>query len=119
MYTTRSEHLLNEQYSLFGRPQYDFCLLRGFTKYCSFPCLRDSKERNQFIPGENNTKHKLFTNQEQNYFTPLFIKSGFMKNSTKLMDNEEMIYISEYIFPNINGSKLKNKFLLGLRRGNC
>ena len=70
----------------------------GFTKYCCFLCLWDSKavsqhykqkdwggSRNTFVPGEHSLKENPLVGMNKLLFPPLHIKLGLMKNFVKAL----------------------------------
>ena len=124
-------HVKYEQY------QWDICgdlkvigillgLQGGFTKYCCFLCLWDSRatkehyskkdwpHRTSFEPGTSNIKYAPLVNPKKVLLPPLHIKLGLMKNFVKAMDKEGsgFQYLRE-IFPQLSDVKLKEAIFIG------
>ncbi|KAL4719083.1 hypothetical protein ACJJTC_002119 [Scirpophaga incertulas] len=86
----------------------------GFTKYCCFLCLWDSRDQKQHFVKQSWPLRKSYTPGEQNVFNdplvdpknelllPLHIKLGLIKNFVKGMDREGsgFKYLSE-LFPKL------------------
>ncbi|GBP93530.1 hypothetical protein EVAR_66227_1 [Eumeta japonica] len=92
----------------------------GYTKYCCFLCLWDSRAkqhhyvrkewpvRNEYIPGKMNINHELLVDPNNVTLPPLHIKLGLMKNFVKALDkNSDAFRYLQKIFPNITERKLK------------
>lgn len=98
----------------------------GFTKYCCFLCMWDSRaterhyetkewpQRNEFIPGKANVKCKPLVDPQSILLPPLHIKLGLMKNFVKAMnkEGEGFKYLRE-IFPQLSDAKLKEGIFVG------
>lgn len=98
----------------------------GYTKYCCFLCLWDSRDREkhyhkqewplrqQFIPGKDNVQHQPLVEKEKIIIPPLHVKLGLMKNFVKAVDREGdgFRYLREK-FPKITEGKLKEGIFVG------
>lgn len=98
----------------------------GFTKYCCFMCLWDSRDREkhynikqwetrqEFIPGQCNVKHKPLVNPTNVLLPPLHIKLGLMKQFVKGLNRDDsgFSYLQE-IFPHLTYAKLKEGIFVG------
>lgn len=92
----------------------------GFTKYCCFLCLWDSRDRQHhytrrswtervnFIPGSDNVKYTPLIKKENVFLPPLHIKLGLIKNFVKAInkDGEAFAYLKT-IFPHLSSAKIK------------
>ena len=101
-------------------------LQSGFTKYCCFLCLWDSRardkhysvkvwpKRDNFTPGQLNVKVTPLVDSQRVILPPLHIKLGLMKNFIKALhqDGECFQYLSQ-IFPRISAAKLKEGIFTG------
>ena len=90
-------------------------MLAGFTKYCCFLLLWDSRavsqhyeqkdwgSRNTFVPGEHSLKQK-----------PLHIKLGLMENFVKALhkNGADFQHLST-VFPDLSAAKLKEGIFVG------
>ena len=98
----------------------------GYTKYCCFLCLWDSRAkqhhyvrkewpvRNEYIPGKMNINHELLVDPNNVTLPPLHIKLGLMKNFVKALDkNSDAFRYLQKIFPNITEGKLKEGIFIG------
>lgn len=98
----------------------------GFTKYCCFLCLWDSRDRkNHFVkkawpsrksytPGEKNVLNDPLVDPKNVLLPPLHIKLGLMKNFVKGMDRDGpgFKYLSE-LFPQLSEAKIKEGVFTG------
>lgn len=98
----------------------------GFTKFCCFLCLWDSRatqqhykkkcwpERKVFVPGKSNVKYKPLVDSSKVLLPPLHIKLGLMKNLVKAMDKTGagFLYLKER-FPKLSDAKLKEGIFVG------
>jgi hypothetical protein len=95
-------------------------LQSGYTKYCCFLCLWDSRAkqdhytkktwpaRDYFIPGKENVKHQALVDPKKIILPPLHIKLGLIKNFIKALPKEGAAFA--YVktkFPAISDAKLK------------
>lgn len=101
-------------------------LQKGYTKYCCFLCLWDSRarkdhyikrkwpKRSKFVPGEANIQNMPLVNPQDVYIPPLHLKLGLMKNFVKSLDKEKagFIYLRQK-FPKISEAKLKEGVFVG------
>lgn len=92
----------------------------GFTKYCCFLCLWDSRavnehfvkknwpERSAFQPGSQNVKYEPLVDPKNVLLPPLHIKLGLIKNFVKAMnkDGKGFKYLRQ-VFPQLSDAKLK------------
>ncbi|KAL0829765.1 hypothetical protein ABMA28_003252 [Loxostege sticticalis] len=97
----------------------------GFTKYCCFLCLWDSRatakhyttkvwpERSEFVCGKANVKHAPLVDPK-NIILPPLIKLGLMKNFVKAMNKEGdgFLYLKT-IFSKLSDAKLKEGIFVG------
>lgn len=98
----------------------------GFTKYCCFLCLWDSRatdkhfivkewgKRENYTPGASSVKYVPLVDPNKVLLPPLHIKLGLMKNFVKGLDKNASAF--EYlrsIFPKISESKLKEGIFVG------
>lgn len=98
----------------------------GFTKYCCFLCLWDSRDtknhykvkdwpkRTDFVCGKSNVKYEPLIPQENVILPPLHIKLGLMKNFVKAMDQngKGFLYLKS-VFSNLSDAKLKEGIFVG------
>ncbi|GBN46777.1 hypothetical protein AVEN_73954-1 [Araneus ventricosus] len=98
----------------------------GYTKYCCFLCLWDSRAialhfikrdwplRLSFKPGEMNVKHPLLAEPHKIIIPPLHIKFGLVKNLAKDMDKNgpAFKYLHEK-FPLLSVAKIKEGVFVG------
>ena len=98
----------------------------GFTKFCCFLCLWDSRAtaqhyvtknrpiRQDYIPGEHNIKYPPLVQREKVILPPLHIKLGLMKNFVKALDkNGEAFHYLKALLPKISDAKLKEGIFFG------
>lgn len=98
----------------------------GFTKYCCFLCLWDSRatashykvkewpQRDQFIPGQANVKNIPLVDPKKVLLPPLHIKLGLMKNFVKALDKDgDALKYLKQIFPKLSDAKLKEGIFVG------
>lgn len=98
----------------------------GFTKYCCFLCLWDSRDtkqhyikrewpvRESYEAGKHNVKHVPLVDPSDVILPPLHIKLGLMKNFVKAMDKEgEGFAYLKKMFPKISDAKLKEGIFVG------
>lgn len=92
----------------------------GFTKYCCFLCLWDSRARTHhytrkiwparenIIVGSENVTYKALVKKENIILPPLHIKLGLFKNFVKALDKEgrALVYL-RLIFPRLSVAKIK------------
>lgn len=98
----------------------------GFTKYCCFLCMWDSRateshylikdwpERTEFVCGKSNVKYPPLIDPKDVILPPLHIKLGLMKNFVKAMDKtgEGFLYLRS-IFSKLSEAKLKEGIFVG------
>ena len=102
----------------------------GFTKYCCFLCLWDSRavsqhykqkdwgSRSAFVPGEHSLKVNTLVDMNKVLLPPLHIKLGLMKNFVKaLHKNGAAFQHLSTVFPVLLSSKRAS--LSGLRSEKC
>ncbi|XP_030765451.1 uncharacterized protein LOC115889553 [Sitophilus oryzae] len=98
----------------------------GFTKYCCFLCLWDSRavnhhyvqkiwpERSEFQPGSQNVKYIPLVDPKDVLLPPLHIKLGLMKNFVKAMNKEgDGFKYLRQVFPQLSDAKLKEGIFIG------
>ena len=98
----------------------------GFTKYCCFLCLWDSRavpqqykqkdfgSRSTFDPGEHRLKENPLVNMNKVLLPSLHIDLGLMKNSVKaLHKNGAAFQHLCIVFPGISAAKLKEGIFVG------
>ena len=98
----------------------------GFTKYCCFLCLRDSRavsqhykqkdwgSRSTFVPGEHSLKENPLVDMNKVLLPPLHIKLGLMKNFVKaLHKNGAAFQHLSTVFPGLSAAKLKEGIFVG------
>ncbi|XP_032679213.1 uncharacterized protein LOC116847857 [Odontomachus brunneus] len=98
----------------------------GFTKYCCFLCLWDSRAtmhhytrtswpvRQQFSPGKQNISNKPLIDPQDVLLPPLHIKLGLVKNFVKALDRDGPAF--QYLatkFPKISSAKIKERIFVG------
>ena len=92
----------------------------GFTKYCCFLCLWDSRAVSQhykqkdwgststFVPGEHSLKENPLVGMNKVLLPPFHIKLGLMKNFVKaLHKNGAAFQHLSTVFPGLSAAKLK------------
>lgn len=99
---------------------------QGYTKYCCFLCLWDSRNkenhyirkvwppRKSFTPGSENILHPPLVQQQNIIVPPLHLKLGIMKNFVKSLKRESEAF--QYLkkkFPKISDAKLKEGIFIG------
>ncbi|GBM59891.1 hypothetical protein AVEN_62370-1 [Araneus ventricosus] len=98
----------------------------GYTKYCCFRCLWDSREialhyikrdwpqRASFKPGEMNVEHPHLGEPHKIIIPPLYIKLDLVKNLVKSMDKigPAFKYLHEK-FPRLSVAKIKEGVCVG------
>ena len=98
----------------------------GFTKYCCFLCLWDSRavyqhykqkdwgSRSTFVPGEHSLKENPLVDMNKGLLPPLQIKLGLMKNFVKpLHKNGAAFQHVSTVFPGLSAAKLKEGIFVG------
>ena len=98
----------------------------GFTKYCCFLCLWDSRTvsqhykqkdwgyRSTFVPGEHSLKENPLVDMNKVLLPPLHIKLGLMKNFVKaLHKNGAAFQHLSTVFPSLSAAKLKEGIFVG------
>ena len=98
----------------------------GYTKYCCFICLWDSRDRaNHFtrrnwslrsvsVPGTSNVIHHSLIDRRNIIQPPLHIKLGLMKQLVKAFDKESAAF--HYLhrkFPSLSAAKIKEGIFIG------
>jgi hypothetical protein len=101
-------------------------LQAGYTKYCCFLCLWDSRNRAQHytkkdwpmrdvdIPGTSNISHLTLVDRQKVILPPLHIKLGLMKQLVKTFDKESAAF--KYLitkFPALSQAKIKEGIFVG------
>ena len=97
-------------------------LQAGFTKYCCFLCLWDSRavsqhykkkdwgSRSTFVPGE----YSHLVDMNKVLLPPLHIKLGLMKNFVKaLHKNGPAFQHLSIVFPGLSAAKIKEGIFVG------
>ena len=99
----------------------------GFTKFCCFLCLWDSRAvnehyvkhgwmfRTKYEPGVSSVHHIPLVDPDKIFLPPLHIKLGLMKNFVKALGKTESAgfqYLVEK-FPKISAAKLKKGVFVG------
>lgn len=92
----------------------------GFTKFCCFLCLWDSRdtknhyekkkwpERKHYSPGQQNVQHEPLVSSEKIILPPLHIKLGMIKQFVKALPVEGPAFDRlREIFPKISEAKLR------------
>ena len=98
----------------------------GFTKYCGFLCLWDSRavsqhykqkdwgSRSTFVPGEHSLKENPLVDMNKVFLPPLHIKLGLMKNFVKaLHKNGAAFQHLSTVFPGLSAANLKEGIFVG------
>ena len=98
----------------------------GFTQYCCFICLWDSRavsqhykqkdwgSRSTFVPGEHSLKENPLVDMNKVLLPPLHIKLGLMKNFVKaLHKNGAAFQHLSAVFPGLSAAKLKEGIFVG------
>lgn len=98
----------------------------GFTKYCCFLCLWDSRARadhwtkrdwqprNNYTPNNENVANIPLIDPKNVLLPPLHIKLGLMKNFVKSLDqNGAAFNYLKRIFPKISCAKIKEGIFVG------
>ena len=98
----------------------------GFTKYCCFLCLWDSRSVSKhykqkdwgsgstFVPGEHSLKENPLVDMNKVLLPPLHIKLGLMKNFVKaLHKNGAAFQHLSTVFPGLSAAKLKEGIFVG------
>ncbi|GBN88393.1 hypothetical protein AVEN_35983-1 [Araneus ventricosus] len=98
----------------------------GYTKYCCFLCLWDSRaialhyikrdwpQRASFKPAEMNAKHPLLAEPHKIIIPPLHIKLDLVKNLVKAMDKNGPAFKRLYEkFPRFSVAKIKEGVFVG------
>ena len=98
----------------------------GFTKYCCFLCLWDSRAtsyhyirkdwplRNAYLPGQQNVSCVPLVDYKKNLLPPLHIKLGLIKNFVKALDKSSAAFLRiEVLFPKLSQAKLKEGIFVG------
>jgi hypothetical protein len=98
----------------------------GFTKFCCFLCLWDSRgvqqhyiqrewpPRTGYIAGQHSVKSEPLVSAQKVLLPPLHIKLGLMKNFVKALDKEGKAF--QYLctkFPKISDAKIKEGIFVG------
>ena len=95
----------------------------GFTKYCCFLCLWDSRavsqhykqkdwgSRSTFVPGEHSLKEILLVDMYKVLLPPHHIKLGLMKNFVH--KNDDAFQRLSTVFPGLIAAKLKEGIFVG------
>lgn len=99
----------------------------GFTKYCCFLCLWDSRAttehyrkrdwalRSTYVPGTSSVQSVPLVDPQKILLPPLHIKLGLMKNFVKAMakvNSQGFQYLSKK-FPKVSAAKLKEGIFVG------
>ena len=92
----------------------------GYTKYCCFLCLWDSRARSEHYvrkqwpprlvshPGQHNIGNISLVPQEKIILPPLHIKLGLFKQFVKAFNKESpMFQFLQKVFPNLSEAKIK------------
>lgn len=101
-------------------------LQSGYTKYCCFLCLWDSRARSEHYsrkywplrdtahPGVNNVSNLPLINRDKIILPPLHIKLGLFKQFVKAMDHSlpAFNYITQK-FPKLSTNKIKEGIFVG------
>lgn len=98
----------------------------GFTKYCCFLCLWDSRDtknhytvkewpvRKSYISGKENVKNTPLVEPSKVILPPLHIKLGLMKNFVKALNREGQAFSHlKEMFPKLSDGKLKEGIFVG------
>ena len=116
-------------WSLCGDPKVIGLLMgmqAGFTKYCCFLCLWDSRavsqhykqkdwgSRSTFVPGKHSLKENPVVDMNKVLLPSLHIKLGLMKNFVKaLHKNGAAFQHFSSVFPGFSAAKLKEGIFVG------
>ena len=98
----------------------------GFTKYCCFLCLWDSRavsqhykqkdwgSRSTFVPGEHSLKENPLVDMNKVLLPPLHIKLGLMKNFVKALRKSGAAFQHlSTVFPGLSAAKLEEGIFVG------
>ena len=98
----------------------------GFTKYCCFLCLWDSRavsqhykqkdwgSRSTFVPGEHSLKENPLVDMNKVLLPPLHSKLGLMKNFVKALHKNGVAFQHlSTVFPGLGAVKLKEGIFVG------
>ena len=89
----------------------------GFTKYCCFLCLWDSRADPSITSsktGEHSLKENPLVDMNKVLLPPLHIKLGLMKNFVKaLLKNGAAFQHLSTVFPGFSAAKLKEGIFVG------
>ncbi|CAH2989105.1 unnamed protein product [Chilo suppressalis] len=98
----------------------------GFTKYCCFLCMWDSRatekhyitkvwpEWSEFVCGKSNVKHVPLIDPKNVILPPLHIKLGLKKNFVKAMNKEgDGFLYFKTVFSKLSDAKLKEGIFVG------
>ena len=98
----------------------------GYTKYCCFLCLWDSRARaehcvrkhwptrDEIEQGKHNIKHKPLLQSDRVQLPPLHIKHGLFKQFVKALDKD--FFAFAYLaakFPSLSQAKIKEGIFIG------
>ena len=100
----------------------------GFTKYCCFLCLWDSRAvsqhyrqkdwgpRSTFVPGEHSLKENPLVDMNKVLLPPLHIKLSLMKNFVKALNKNGAAFQDLCtVFPGLSAAKVKEGIFAGPR----
>ena len=100
----------------------------GFTKYCGFLCLWDSRavsqhykqkewgSRSTFVPGEHSLKENPLVDMNKVLLPPLYIKLGLMKNFVRVLHkNGAAFQPLSTVFPGLCAAMLKEGIFVWLQ----
>ena len=98
----------------------------GFTKYCCFLCLWDSRavsqhytqkdwgSRSTFVPGEHSCNENPLVDMNKVLLPPLHIKLGLMKNCVKALHKNGAVFQHlSTVFPGLSAAKLNKGIFVG------
>ena len=98
----------------------------GFTQYCCFVCLWDSRavsqhykqkdwgSRSTFVYGEHSLKENPLVDMNKVLLSPFHIKLGLMENFVKaLHKNRATFQHLPTLFPGLSAAKLKEGIFVG------
>ena len=98
----------------------------GYTKYCCFLCLWDSKARSEHYvrkqwpprlvshPGQHNIANISLVPQEKIILPPLHIKLGLFKQFVKAFNKESPVFqFLQKVFPHLSEAKIKEGVFVG------
>lgn len=102
-------------------------LQSGYTKYCCYLCLWDSRAygqhfqrdswpaRTDYTPGEYNVKDQPLVARDKIILPPLHIKLGLMKNFIKALEktNVEAMEYLDFMFPKLSHMKIHEGIFVG------